>query len=1000
MTRSCSDHHPLVLTCQDGTRIRRPWKFEDMWFEHACFKEFVIHAWSLPVEGFGDIFRLTKKLKQLKLNLIEWNNSVFRRTDVQIQDILAKIDRLDNQEEVGRLEEVDRLERMLLKCDLDNLWKMEEVSWIQKSREKWSKFGDRNSAFFHRIANFNKRRNFIDIINVNGITVSGQEALESAFVNFFKDLYSDPRSERPFPNRLSFNKIPQEKATALLDRFSEAEIRSAVHSCANGKAPGPDGFSFGFFKRFWSTIKQDICAAVWEFQANAKLPRTANCTFLVLIPKKEAVGDIRDFRPISLVGGVYKIISKCLLHRLKDNMVSIISRHQCAFVGGRQILDAALIANEVLDSRRRSGKPGLMFKLDLEKAFDHVNWSCLLGVLTRMNFPRRWLKWIRTCISSPSFSILVNGKSSGFFNSTRGLRQGDSLSPFLFIIVMEVLSAILLKVQEAGLIKGFFMNERDGSGQVNHILFADDTLIFCDAEVSQVRYLLASLICFECITGLKINIHKSSMFAVGEVDDAALLAEAFGCELASLPTCYLGLPLGDRVPSCPSWAPIIDRVEKRLSNWKARLLSYGARLVLIKSVLACLPTYQLSLFKVPTRISNTLEKIQRRFLWEGTADQRRIHWVDWSSIKTPLESGGLGILDIKTFNEALLGKWFWRYAVERSAWWRSLIVAKYGAGPSDWCPHSVFRSTGISAWIRIAQSGSNFWRFAFIDPGGGFCSFWRDHWVLGESLSNLYPRIMAADANSSGSRVFDYRTFDRSRWFMPMRFDLRGGALLELQRLQTQLDSLPPLLITEGPDFIVWPGGKEQRFSVSSFRQLLHAERFTGLASFPSESIWLSFVPTKVQFFCWLTYRNRIATTDNLQRRGLALPNRCSLCEKDAESVDHIFIHCHFASQVWYRLSSTLSLNGPLPSSFKGLLLMWKDMNCVSRFSEARKILLHGYIWYIWLERNERIFRDSHRSVQQVFIRIWLAIARWMHAFGKFGDDRQKEWVRLCFDNG
>ncbi|CAN1266289.1 Putative ribonuclease H protein At1g65750 [Linum perenne] len=565
---------------------------------------------------------------------------------------------------------------------------------------------------------------------------------------------------------------------------------------------------------------------------------------------------------------------------------------------------------------------------------------------------------------------------------------------------MEVLSAILLKVQEAGLIKGFFMNERDGSGQVNHILFADDTLIFCDAEVSQVRYLLASLICFECITGLKINIHKSSMFAVGEVDDAALLAEAFGCELASLPTCYLGLPLGDRVPSCPSWAPIIDRVEKRLSNWKARLLSYGARLVLIKSVLACLPTYQLSLFKVPTRISNTLEKIQRRFLWEGTADQRRIHWVDWSSIKTPLESGGLGILDIKTFNEALLGKWFWRYAVERSAWWRSLIVAKYGAGPSDWCPHSVFRSTGISAWIRIAQSGSNFWRFAFIDPGGGFCSFWRDHWVLGESLSNLYPRIMAADANSSGSRVFDYRTFDRSRWFMPMRFDLRGGALLELQRLQTQLDSLPPLLITEGPDFIVWPGGKEQRFSVSSFRQLLHAERFTGLASFPSESIWLSFVPTKVQFFCWLTYRNRIATTDNLQRRGLALPNRCSLCEKDAESVDHIFIHCHFASQVWYRLSSTLSLNGPLPSSFKGLLLMWKDMNCVSRFSEARKILLHGYIWYIWLERNERIFRDSHRSVQQVFIRIWLAIARWMHAFGKFGDDRQKEWVRLCFDNG
>ncbi|CAN1778943.1 Putative ribonuclease H protein At1g65750 [Linum perenne] len=490
------------------------------------------------------------------------------------------------------------------------------------------------------------------------------------------------------------------------------------------------------------------------------------------------------------------------------------------------------------------------------------------------------------------------------------------------------------------------------------------------------------------------------MFAVGEVDNAAILADVFGCELAHLPTRYLGLPLGVKASSGLPWAPVIEKAEKRLGNWKAKLLSSGARLVLIKSVLASLPTYHLSLFKAPIRVINSLEKIQRRFLWEGTSEHKRIHWVDWSSVKASLNSGGLGILDIKSFNEALLGKWLWRYALEKSAWWRLLIVAKYGIGPSDWCPSSAYGSANSSVWTRISQLGSNFWRFAFIDPGGGFCSFWNDFWVLGVRLSNLYPRILAADANPSGGFVFDYRVVGRNSWIIPMRFNLRGGANLELQRLMTHLDSLPPSLLSEGPASICWFDGKEQCFSVSSFRRLLQAECFPSTDFPPANLVWPTHAPSKVQFFCWLTLRNRIATTDNLQRRGFALPNRCALCEKDSESVDHIFVHCPFASQVWFRLSSTLSIHGPLPSSFKGLFLMWKDMNCVSRFSDARNILLHGFIWHLWLERNDRIFRDSHHSVQQTFIRIWLAIARWMHAFGKFGDDKQKDWIRLCLDNG
>ncbi|CAN1805213.1 Putative ribonuclease H protein At1g65750 [Linum perenne] len=430
------------------------------------------------------------------------------------------------------------------------------------------------------------------------------------------------------------------------------------------------------------------------------------------------------------------------------------------------------------------------------------------------------------------------------------------------------------------------------------------------------------------------------------------------------------------------------------------MLSYGARLVLIKSVLSSLPTYHLSLFKAPSRVIGTIEKIQRRFLWEGTADHKSFHWVDWSSVKCPIAKGGLGILDIKTYNEALLGKWLWRYATEKRAWWRTLIVQKYGIGSSDWLPSSDFGSSSLSVWIRISQFGSSFWRFTSIDPGGGYSAFWSDFWVLGERLSDRYPRILAADAKPPGSRIFDYLSADRCRWCIPLRFTLRGGANLEFQSLLAHLDALPDSLITEGPDAIIWPDGKDQLFTVSSFRNLLLADRFPGSCSFPAKEIWSRLAPTKVQFFCWLVYRNRIATIDNLQRRGLALPNRCALCEMEAESVNHLFIHCSFSSQVWSKLSSTLSIHGPLPSSFGDFLRMWKDVNCSLAFSTAKKVLFHSFIWHLWLERNDRTFREIQSSSHQVFVRLWLAIARWLHAFGNFDDNKRRDWVRLCFDNG
>ncbi|CAN1127629.1 LINE-1 reverse transcriptase homolog [Linum perenne] len=492
-----------------------------------------------------------------------------------------------------------------------------------------------------------------------------------------------------------------------------------------------------FFKCNWNLIKEDFCTAIEDFFSNLSLPTGVNSTFLVLIPKVDSVVGFKDLRPISLIGGIYKVISKILIGRMKPLFSEIISPQQCAFVKDRQILDAVLIANEVIDSRLRSQKPGFVLKLDIEKAFDHVNWSCLFKALEHMGFGERWINQIRACVSTASFSVLVNGESSGYFRSSRGLRQGDPLSPFLFIVVMEVLSGILNILQDEGHITGFCMNEDRGIGKVNHILYADDAIVFCEASGLQLRYVMAALICFETISGLKVNLHKSSLFPVGSDPDAAIFTEFLGCHLDHFPSSYLGLPLGTKATSKVIWDPVITSIERKIQSWKTKFLSLGGCIALLKSVLSGLPVYFLSVLKAPVEVIKRIERIKNRFLWAGSSEKDKIHWVNWEIVKTPKRLGGLGVHDMRIMNTSLLAKWAWRYATERSAWWRKLIVTKCEVGTSEWILTWNLGRAGSSFWRWLIPFSTLLWKYSFLDPGGGGggggrgCAFWFDVWVRG-----------------------------------------------------------------------------------------------------------------------------------------------------------------------------------------------------------------------------------------------------------------------------
>ena len=233
-------------------------------------------------------------------------------------------------------------------------------------------------------------------------------------------------------NNLTFKTLTYTEG-GLTRPFTEDEVKAAVWDCDSFKSPGPDGVNFGFLKEFWSDMKQDIMRFMTEFHRNGRLSRGINSTFIALIPKKDNPKKLNDYRPISLVGSIYKILAKVLANRLRHVIGSVIAEEQSTFVKNRQILDGILIANEMVDEAHILKKELLLFKVDFEKAYDSVDWGYLDVVMERMSFPVLWRKWIKECVSTATASVLVNGSPTDEFPLERGLRQGDPLSPFLFL---------------------------------------------------------------------------------------------------------------------------------------------------------------------------------------------------------------------------------------------------------------------------------------------------------------------------------------------------------------------------------------------------------------------------------------------------------------------------------------------------------------------------------------------------------------------------------------
>ncbi|WMV57474.1 hypothetical protein MTR67_050859 [Solanum verrucosum] len=545
LPRVTSDHNPLLLECGNWERSNSFFKFENWWLQTKDFNERVKEWWNSVIYVGRPDYILACKLRLLKDKLKEWSKTVHGNLGMQKQSILNQLAELDLIQDQRILSDDESYLRAVLTVEFEENAKREEVAWRQRSRALWLKEGDRNSKFFHRTANCHKRYNNIDKLIINGTSVIEPAEIRDEVITFYQKLYTETEVWRPKLNPRVQSRISEVDNAALQGQFEEHEIKNCVFSCAGDKAPGPDGFTMAFFKQCWEEVKQEVVAAIQNFHDQSYFEKSFNATFIALIPKKVGATELKDFRPISLIGSIYKIISKVLTERLKKVMPKLVDEQQMAFIKGRQIMDAILVANECVDMRYRSKVPGILCKLDIEKAYDHLNWEHMWTTLRMMGFGNTWIKWMRFCMTTVKFSVLINGSPTGFFPSERGLRQGDPLSPFLFILAMEGLSDMLKSAQVNNRIRGFIVNEENSLGSsISHLQYADDTLVFCDAEKEQLKHLRVIFILFEAVSGLHINWGKSFIYPVNEVPEISTLADILGGKTGELPTTYLGMPLG------------------------------------------------------------------------------------------------------------------------------------------------------------------------------------------------------------------------------------------------------------------------------------------------------------------------------------------------------------------------------------------------------------------------------------------------------------------------
>jgi hypothetical protein len=675
-------------------------------------------------------------------------------------------------------------------------------------------------------------------------------------------------------------------------------------------------------------------------------------------------------------------VAKVLATRLGLVMDKLISKNQSAFIKGRLLVDGVLVVNEVVDLAKRAKVKCMIFKVDFEKAYDSVNWNFLIYMMKRFGFAAKWIDWVRACVCAGNLSVLVNGSPTSEVNIARGLKQGDPLAPFLFLLVVEGLGLLMNRAVSLGFFKPFVI--KNSGVVVSHLQYADDTLFVGDACVENLWCMKAILRWFELMSGLKVNFAKSRLVGV-KVDDSfmGVASNFLNCKLGKLPFKYLGLPVGANPRKDDMWKPVLEILQKRLNSWQNRFVSLGGRVVLINSVLAAIPLFYLSLFKMPMKTWKKIVSIQRNFLWGGASNKTKIAWVKWVDVCRGKDDGGLGVKNLRLMNIALLTKWRWRLLTSKDSLCSLVLKAKYG---ENICFSPNLANEGhlniASIWWKdLCTLG----RISIVDDGdwcrdimiktlgnGGGTRFWVDIWVGNIPLCDLFPRLFSVSLqpNLFVNQMGEWRE-EGWRWNFKWR---RKLFVWEDELLKNLLVVLGAITLSSAIDSWRCSIGVDGGYTVKDgygflSKNFLPEVDGNGTSVGVVNRVWESLAPMKVIIFSWQLLLQKLPTRYNLSRRGVfGSPSQafCARCQLGVETEAHLFMTCSVAVEVWIAIYAWIGLSTVVPGnvslSFEAFGFPFK----CKRRRKGLNLIWQTVTWSLWLARNTLIFDGKTLKVYDI----------------------------------
>lgn len=961
MPYNISDHSPAILHLPDVLKRKPcPFKFNNHLVSKKEFIPLVRKAWDQNVPGCT-MYSVVTKLKRLKKEIRKLNSSC--------GDVHSNVNRL--REEVAKAQivlDVDpdnedlRCNQAYLLREFKFAIRDEEVFLRQKAKIHWLKEGDHNSAYFHNVVKWRVNRNRIEAIeDMQGQRFIGSEVSDQ-FVKHFESILGcivgvDNISN---PETLFTKKLNSTQADYMVRDISDSEVKEAMFDIEDTKAPGPDGFSSKFFKSAWPVVGEEVCQAVKEFFHNGKLLKEISATVLALVPKIPSPKNVADYRPIACCNVIYKCISKILVNRVKDSLDILVNENQSAFIPNRQISDNILLAQEIMQNyHKEAGIKRCAFKIDIQKAYDTVSWDFLHEILKRFGFHPCMVHWIMMCVSTTSYTLNINGEHQGFFRGMRGLRQGDPLSPYLFTLVMEILTLIVKrKVFNS---ENFQYHPKCKELGITHLCFADDLLMFCKGDIVSIQVLMDALREFSGVSGLNPSMEKSTVY-MGNItgDEKQVLLNLVPFKVGSLPVKYLGVPLISTRLYPKDCKGIIDRVQKRLMDWKNKNLSFAGKLQLVQSVISSIQVYWSSMFILPSSVHKEVERLMRGFLWCNGPMKKGKAKVSWNELCFPKDQGGLGIKSLKMWNKALISKHIWNIIVNKqdSLWVRWIHMYKL-KGISFWEVKEGSNPTW--SWRKLLSLRSCLRNHILHEIGNGEdTSMWFDTWLdIGPLSEIVTKRDIYETRLGLKCKVAD--VFKEGSWIWPHGWSDKFGVIVN--------SNLP--VVKDGVrDKVKWKmrDGKKDEFSVAKVWQSLRQEKEK--VSW-AKVVWFSQNIPRHSFILWLAVKERLLTQDRMGMWCNDDELKCSLCKQARDSHSHLFLNCNYSKEVWENVKEKGRLDN-IVTNLQNSVNNWQDVISLmssrplnkSIWSIIQRLLFSAVVYFIWQERNYRQFQEKERSVE------------------------------------